>query len=115
MGLVVTVSNANASVNPGLVNVKTAAVVQDDLEHGVPPAKYLQCRVSRDWPSGKSSRFQGDKFTGCCFAPFFDSLMNDRRHIEMRGCRYAAPPLSSTGSVVCRPYSYSIAVNNEPR
>ena len=28
---IVTVSNANASVNPGLVNVKTAAVVQDAL------------------------------------------------------------------------------------
>lgn len=39
---VVTVSNANASVNPGLVNVKAAAVIQDDFEHGVPPAKYLQ-------------------------------------------------------------------------
>ena len=37
MSLVVTVSNANASVNPGLVNVKTAAVVQNDFEHGVPP------------------------------------------------------------------------------
>ena len=39
---VVTVSNANASVNPSLVNVEAAAVIQDDLEHGVPPAKYLQ-------------------------------------------------------------------------
>lgn len=42
LGSVVTVSNANASVNPVLVNVETAAVIQDDFEHGVPPAKYLQ-------------------------------------------------------------------------
>ena len=42
LGSVVTVSNANASVNPGLVNVKAAAVIQDDSEHGVPPAQYLQ-------------------------------------------------------------------------
>ena len=28
--------------NPGFVNIETAAVIQDDFEHGVPPAKYLQ-------------------------------------------------------------------------
>ncbi len=37
IGSVVTVSNANASVNPSLVNVEAATVVQDDFEHGVPP------------------------------------------------------------------------------
>jgi hypothetical protein len=42
IGSVVTVGNANASVNPSLVNVETATVIQDDLEHGVPPAMYLQ-------------------------------------------------------------------------
>jgi len=42
IGSVVSVSNANASVNPGFVNVETAAVIQNDFEHGVPPAKYLQ-------------------------------------------------------------------------
>ena len=42
LGTIVTVGNANASVNPGLVNVEAAAVVQDDFEHGVPPAKYSQ-------------------------------------------------------------------------
>ncbi len=30
-GSVVTVCNANASINPGLVNVEAAAVIQDDL------------------------------------------------------------------------------------
>ena len=38
IGSVMTVSDANASVNPGLVNVEAAAVIQDDFEHGVPPA-----------------------------------------------------------------------------
>ena len=42
IGSIVTVSDANTSINPGLVNVETAAVIQDDFEHGVPPAKYLQ-------------------------------------------------------------------------
>ena len=42
IGSIVIVGDANASVNPGLVNVETAAVIQDDFEHGVPPAKYLQ-------------------------------------------------------------------------
>lgn len=32
------VGDANASVNPGLVNVETAAVIQDDFEYGIPPA-----------------------------------------------------------------------------
>ena len=50
----------------------------------------------------KSSRFERDKFTGYLFAPFVDALTDDRRHIEMRGCRYTAPPLTSTGSVVYR-------------
>jgi len=36
------------------------------------------------------------------FAPFVDALTDARRHIEMRGCRYTAPPLTSTGSVVYR-------------
>jgi len=38
LGSVMIVSNANASVNPGFVNVQTAAIIQDDFEHGVPPA-----------------------------------------------------------------------------
>ena len=41
-GSVVIIGDANASVNPSLVNVETATVIQDDLEHGVPPAEYLQ-------------------------------------------------------------------------
>ena len=69
----------------------------------------MNCRVGRDWLSGKSSRFQRDKFTGYGFAPFFDSLTDNRHHISMRGCRYTAPPITSTGSVVCRPYRLSIA------
>ncbi len=36
------VGNANTSVNPSLVNVEAAAVVENDLEHGVPPAQYSQ-------------------------------------------------------------------------
>ena len=53
LGSVVVVSNTNASVNPGLVNVETAAVIQNDFEHGVPPANYLQgpsfiCRNDSD-------------------------------------------------------------------
>ena len=31
----------------------------------------------------------------------FDSLTDGRPHIAMRGCRYTAPPLTSTGSGVC--------------
>ena len=38
LGSVVIVGNANASVNPGFVNVQAAAIIQDDFEHGVPPA-----------------------------------------------------------------------------
>jgi len=36
------------------------------------------------------------------FAPFIDALTDDRPHIVIRGCRYTAPPLTSSGSVVCR-------------
>ena len=63
----------------------------------------------------KSVETNSNKMTEDGFAESEIKVTNDRRHIEMRGCRYTAPPLSSTGSVVCRPYSYSIAVNNEPR
>ena len=46
--------------------------------------------------------FGRDKFTGYLFAPFIDALTDDRHHIEIRGCRYTAPPLTSSGSVVCQ-------------
>ena len=39
--------------------------------------------------------------TGYFSAPFVDAFKDDRHHINMRGCRYTAPPLTSTGSVVC--------------
>ncbi len=63
--------------------------------------KYLQC-----WQGLVIRRnrvnFGRDKFTGYLFAPFIDALTDDRHHIVIRGCRYTAPPLTSSGSVVCR-------------
>lgn len=38
IGSIVIVDDANASVIPSLVNVEAAAVIQDEFEHGIPPA-----------------------------------------------------------------------------
>ena len=59
----------------------------------------------------KSSRFERDKFTGYVFAPFVDALTDDRHHIKMRGCRYTAPPFTSSGSVVGRLYRTTLPRN----
>ena len=100
MGSIVVVCNANASVNLGFMNVETAIVIQDDFGHGLPPAIVFtgSARIGR--PENRVD-FLRDKFTGCFFAQLFGSLTGDRHHLHMRGCRYTAPPLTSTGSVVC--------------
>ena len=45
------ISNPDTGVDPGFVDIQSTAVVPDDFEHGVPPAK--ECRLSRDWLSGE--------------------------------------------------------------
>ena len=59
----------------------------------------------------KSSRFVRDKFTGYAFAPFVDAFTDSRHHIIMRGSRYTAPPLTSSGSVVCRHSKHDYTTN----
>ena len=84
------------------VNVKSATVFTENFKcHQHTSIIKLKETALTDSPA-KSSRFERDKFTGYLFAPFVDALTDDRRHIEMRGCRYTAPPLTSTGSVVYR-------------
>ena len=45
------VGNSDAGIDSGFVYIQTAAVIQDNFEHGVPPAN--DCRLSRDWLSGE--------------------------------------------------------------
>ena len=45
------IGDSNASIDPGFVDIQSTAVIPDDFEHGVPPAK--DCRLSRDWLSGE--------------------------------------------------------------
>ena len=88
---------------PGFVNVQSTAVFAENFESHLPPSRHSVWGGSAGTGHpAKSSRFERDKFTGYLFAPFVDALTDDRRHIEMRGCRYTAPPLTSTGSVVYR-------------
>ncbi len=47
----VCIGYADAGIDPGFVNIQTTAVIQDDLEHGFPPA--INCWFSRDWLSGE--------------------------------------------------------------
>ena len=45
------VGNSDAGIDSGLVYIQTTAVILDNFEHGVSPAK--DCRLSRDWLSGE--------------------------------------------------------------
>ena len=104
-----------------IMEIATAKTVTDVIAASTPACRSARPSSSgrrteqASWPSGKSSRFQRDKFTGFFFAPFFDSLTDSRHHITMRGCRYTAPPLTSTGSVVCWSYRRSIALQSEQK
>lgn len=40
----VRVGDANAGIDPGLVNIQSTAILTKDFEHGVPPARKLQRR-----------------------------------------------------------------------
>lgn len=98
----VSVGDADAGIDPGLVNIQTTTVLPKNLKsHTIPPNTNLKDSAGTGHPA-KSSRFERDKFTGYLFAPIVDALTDDRHHIQMRGCRYTAPPLTSTGSVVYR-------------
>ena len=48
----VCVGDADTGVNPGLVDIESAAILAKDFEHGVPPVKE-NCKVGRDWLSGE--------------------------------------------------------------
>ena len=44
-----------------------------------------------------------------CYDPFIDVLMDDQQHINMRGRRYTAPPLTSMCFVVYQSYKENIS------
>ena len=50
-GTRVCISDADAGIDLGLVNVQSTAILTENFEHGVPPAR--DYRVGRDWLSGE--------------------------------------------------------------
>ncbi|GMQ74708.1 hypothetical protein TEHSL10_23440 [Tetragenococcus halophilus] len=97
---VVCIGDPNTGKNPSFVNIQATTIFTEDFKHQIPPiiseSQVQQGRVIRR----NRVNFGRDKFTGYGFAPFIDALTDDRHYIEMRGCRYTAPPLTSSGSVV---------------
>ena len=69
----VCVGDANAGIDPGLVNVQSTAVLTKDFERGVPPARKLQSRQGLAVRRNRVN-FGRDKFTGYGFAPIIDAF-----------------------------------------
>ena len=103
------ICDTNAGKKPGFVDINSTAVFVYNFN-----MVFLLQEIVGSAGTGrlaKSSRFERDKFTGYVFAPFVDALTDDRHHIKMRGCRYTAPPFTSSGSVVCRLYRTTLPRN----
>ena len=64
---------------PGFVNVQSTAVFAENFESHLPPSRHSVWGGSAGTGHpAKSSRFERDKFTGCCHAPFVDALTGGR-------------------------------------
>ena len=70
-----------------------------------PPALYSY-KTDSDWSSGEiESTSEEISLRATVMRQSLMPLTDDRQHINMRGRRYTAPPLTSTCSVVCQSYS----------